>query len=57
MQKDTEFLQKADKVLGGYPVLRGDKIESAIQKTYNLAPEARTYVLDLLKKKYKTEVK
>ena len=57
MQKDAEFLQKAEKVLGGYPVLRGDGLEAAIMKTYNLAPEARTYVLNLLAKKYNTEVK
>jgi hypothetical protein len=57
MQKDSDFLQKAEKVLGGYPALRGDKLEAAIQKTYNLAPEARTYVLSLLEKKYNTVVK
>ena len=57
MQKDADFLQKAEKVLGGYPALRGDQLEAAIQKTYTLAPEARTYVLNLLEKKYNTVVK
>lgn len=56
MQKDSDFLQKAEKVLGGYPALRGDKLEGAIQKTYTLAPQARAYVLSLLEKKYNTKV-
>ena len=56
-QTDSEFQKKAADILGGYPVLRGDKFEAAIQKTYTLAPEARTYVLNLLKTKYNTEVK
>lgn len=57
IQKDAEFLKKAENVLGGYPTLRGDKLEAAIQKTYTLAPEAKAYVLSLLEKKYNTVVK
>jgi tripartite-type tricarboxylate transporter receptor subunit TctC len=57
LQKDTEFLQKADKVLGGYPALRGDKLEATIHRIFQLPPEARHYLLGLLEKKYNVVVK
>jgi hypothetical protein len=50
-------LQKAENVLGGYPALRGDKLEAAIHRTFHLPPEARRFLLDLLEKKYNTVVK
>ncbi|MFB3816835.1 MAG: Bug family tripartite tricarboxylate transporter substrate binding protein [Candidatus Methylomirabilales bacterium] len=56
LQKDKEFLQKADKVLGGYPALRGDRLEATIHRIFQLPPEARKYLLDLLEKKYKVVV-
>jgi hypothetical protein len=57
LQKDSEFLQKAENVLGGYPALRGDKLEAAIHRTFQLPPDARRFLLDLLEKKYSTVVK
>ena len=57
LQKDTEFLQKADKVLGGYPALRGDRLEGAIQKAFQLPPQARAFVQEFLGKKYGVTVK
>ncbi len=57
LQKDADFHQKAEKVLGGYPALRGDRLEAAIQRTFQLPPEARRFVLDLLEKKYNAVVK
>ncbi|MFB3886740.1 MAG: Bug family tripartite tricarboxylate transporter substrate binding protein [Thermodesulfobacteriota bacterium] len=57
LQKDSEFLQKAENVLGGYPTLRGDKLEAGIRRTFQLPQEARRFLLDLLQKKYNTVVK
>jgi len=57
LQKDAEFNQKAENVLGGYPALRGDRLEAAIHRTFQLPPEARRFVLDLLEKKYSVVVK
>jgi hypothetical protein len=57
LQKDSEFLQKADKVLGGYPAMRGDKLEATIHRIFQLPPEARRYLLDLLERKYSVVVK
>jgi tripartite-type tricarboxylate transporter receptor subunit TctC len=57
LQKDAEFLQKADKVLGGYPALRGDKLEAQIHRTFQLPPDARSFLLNLLEKKYNVVVK
>lgn len=57
LQKDADFHQKAEKVLGGYPALRGDKLEAAIHRTFQLPSEARRYVLDLLERKYNVTVK
>ena len=57
LQKDSEFLKKAENVLGGYPALRGDKLEAGIHRTFQLPPQARRFLLDLLEKKYNTVVK
>jgi tripartite-type tricarboxylate transporter receptor subunit TctC len=57
LQKDAEFNKKAEKVLGGYPAMRGDRLEAAIHRTFQLPPEARRYVLDLLERKYNVVVK
>jgi hypothetical protein len=57
LQKDAEFQQKAEKVLGGYPALRGDKLEAAIQRAFQLPPQARNFVQGFLEKKYGVTVK
>jgi len=57
LQKDAEFNQKAENVLGGYPALRGDRLEVAIQRTFQLPLEARRFVQELLEKKYNVVVK
>jgi hypothetical protein len=44
-------------VLGGYPALRGDKLEATIHRIFQLPPEARHYLLGLLEKKYNVVVK
>jgi len=57
LQKDAEFQQKAENVLGGYPALRGDRLEAAIHRTFQLPSEARRFVLDMLEKRYSVVVK
>jgi hypothetical protein len=57
LQNDTEFQQKADKVLGGYPVMRGDRLEATIHRIFRIQPESRRYLLDLLEKKYNVVLK
>jgi tripartite-type tricarboxylate transporter receptor subunit TctC len=57
LQKDAEFQEKAKKVLGGYPVLRGDKLEPAIQRAFRLPPTAHTFVRDFLEKKFSVSLK
>jgi hypothetical protein len=56
LRTDAEFQQKAEKVLGGYPALRGDRLEGAIHKAFQLPPPARAFVREFLAKKYKVTV-
>ncbi len=56
LQKDTEFQQKAEKVLGGYPALRGDRLEGAINRAFQPPPQARAFVREFLAKKYSVTV-
>lgn len=57
LQRDAEFQEKAKKVLGGYPVLRGDKLEGAIQRAFRLPPQAHAFVRDFLEKKFTVSLK
>jgi len=43
--------------LGGYPALRGDRLEGAIQRAFQLPPQARAFVQEFLGKKYGVTVK
>lgn len=56
MQQDTEFLAKAKEVLGGYPTLRGDKMEKTIREAFQISPQAQSFVKDWLAKKYNVKL-
>lgn len=56
MQKDGEFLTKAKEVLGGYPTLRGDKMDKTIQEAFQISPQAQAFVKEWLAKKYNVKL-
>ncbi|MGH7929309.1 MAG: hypothetical protein ACREQV_16085, partial [Candidatus Binatia bacterium] len=52
LAKDKAFLTKTDKILGGYPLLRGDRLEKTIQQAFQIDPETQRFVREWVGKKY-----
>ena len=52
LEKDKEFLTRTDKILGGYPLLRGDRLEKTIQKSFQIDTETQRFVREWVGKKY-----
>jgi tripartite-type tricarboxylate transporter receptor subunit TctC len=56
LQKDREFLEKTAEVLGGYPLLRGDRLERTIQQAFQIDSETQSFVRDWVQKKFKVKL-
>jgi len=56
LAKDKEFLTKTDKILGGYPLLRGDRLEKTIQQAFQIDAETQRFVRDWVGKKYRVKL-
>ena len=52
LEKDKDFSVKTDKVLGGYPLLRGDRLEKTIQQAFQIDAETQRFVREWVGKKY-----
>ncbi|MBI2089145.1 MAG: hypothetical protein HYT78_10430 [Deltaproteobacteria bacterium] len=52
LSKDKEFLTKTSKVLGGYPLQRGDRLEKTIQQAFQIDQETQRFVREWVRKKY-----
>ena len=55
LDKDKEFQAKSDKVLGGYPLLRGDRLEKTIQQAFQIDGETQSFVKQWVSKKYRVK--
>lgn len=55
LEKDKEFLTKTDKILGGYPLLRGDRLEKTIQQAFQIDAETQRFVKEWVGKKYRVK--
>ena len=55
LEKDKDFLTKTDKILGGYPLLRGDRLEKTIQQSFQIDPDTQQFVRDWVSKKYRVK--
>ncbi|HXG50680.1 MAG TPA: hypothetical protein VNN77_04630 [candidate division Zixibacteria bacterium] len=55
LARDKEFQAKTEKVLGGYPLLRGDRLEKTIQQAFQIDPETQRFVRDWASKKYRVK--
>jgi tripartite-type tricarboxylate transporter receptor subunit TctC len=53
--KDKDFLTKTDKVLGGYPLLRGDRLEKTIQQAFQIDQDTQRFVREWVGKKYRVK--
>ena len=56
LDKDKEFQAKTDKVLGGYPLLRGDRLEKTIQQAFQIDAETQRFVREWVGKKYRVKL-
>lgn len=50
--KDKDFLTKTEKILGGYPLLRGDRLEKTIQQAFQIDADTQRFVREWVRKKY-----
>jgi len=55
LDKDKEFHAKTEKILGGYPLLRGDRLEKTIQQAFQIDPETQKFVKEWVGKKYRVK--
>ena len=55
LEKDKEFLTKTDKILGGYPLLRGDRLEKTIQQAFQIDADTQRFVKEWVGKKYRVK--
>jgi hypothetical protein len=56
LEKDKDFLTKTDKILGGYPLLRGDRLEKTIQQAFQIDAETQRFVREWVGKKYRVKL-
>ncbi len=54
--KDSDFNAKGEKVLGGYPLLSGSEASGPLAEAFQISPESRQFVVDLLKNEYDTTI-
>ena len=54
--KDKDFLAKTDKVLGGYPLLRGDRLEKTIHQAFQIDADTQRFVREWVGRKYRVKL-
>jgi tripartite-type tricarboxylate transporter receptor subunit TctC len=55
LEKDKEFTTKTEKILGGYPLLRGDRLEKTIHQSFQIDAETQRFVKEWVGKKYRVK--
>jgi tripartite-type tricarboxylate transporter receptor subunit TctC len=55
LDKDKEFQTKTEKILGGYPLLRGDRLEKTIQQAFQIDADTQRFVKEWVGKKYRVK--
>ena len=56
LAQDKEFLAKADNVLGGYPLMRGDRMEKTIHQALQVDAETQRFIKEWAQKKYNVKL-
>jgi tripartite-type tricarboxylate transporter receptor subunit TctC len=56
LEKDKEFTTKTEKILGGYPLLRGDRLEKTIQQSFQIDTDTQRFVREWVGKKYRVKL-
>lgn len=52
MNRDREFQEQAKKLMEGYPLLRGDRVEAQVHKSLRVTLDVTKYIRDLMREKY-----
>ncbi len=55
LEKDKEFTTKTEKILGGYPLMRGDRLEKTIQESFQIDKGTQSFVREWVSKKYRVK--
>jgi putative tricarboxylic transport membrane protein len=55
LDKDKEFHAKTEKILGGYPLMRGDRLEKTIQQAFQIDADTQRFVKEWVGKKYRVK--
>jgi tripartite-type tricarboxylate transporter receptor subunit TctC len=56
LAQDKEFLAKADNALGGYPLMRGDRLEKTIAEAMKVDVETVRFIKEWAQKKYNVKL-
>jgi tripartite-type tricarboxylate transporter receptor subunit TctC len=54
--EDASFQKKAEKILEGYPLQRGDRVEKAVRQAFQISTATRQFVKEWLQRKYNIKV-
>jgi len=52
MNRDREFQEQAKKLLEGYALIRGDRVESTVQRGLSITLDVTKFIRDLMQQKY-----
>ena len=55
LEKDKEFYAKTENALGGYPLLRGDRLEKTIKQAFQIDADTQRFVKEWVSKKYRVK--
>lgn len=56
MSQDPGFTERAETILGGYPIVADETLEAKIEAAYGVSDEVKAYIRDLLADEYDTTV-
>ncbi|MGQ0572113.1 MAG: Bug family tripartite tricarboxylate transporter substrate binding protein [Armatimonadota bacterium] len=52
MNQDREFQEQSKKLMEGYPLLRGDKVERQVHRSLSVTLDVAKYIRELMREKY-----
>lgn len=56
LSENKEFNDRAEEILGGYPIVADDQLAERVKEAYTVSEETKSYVTNLLKDSYEIEI-
>lgn len=56
LSENDEFNDRAEDILGGYPIVADDQLAERVKEAYTVSEETKSYVTSLLKDSYQIEI-